>query len=55
MSIKSIFKEVKRTLTFWESIDEPPYWVQKAYQRKTKRIPTDMHAYLDGKVYCIYF
>ena len=55
MSIKSIIKEIRRTLTFWKSIKEPPYWVQKAYQTKIKRIPTDMHAYLDEKVYYIYF
>ena len=33
MSLRSIFKEVRRTLTFWIPISEPPDWVWKAYNR----------------------
>ena len=31
MSLKSIFREVRKTLTIWIPIGEPPEWVQKAH------------------------
>jgi hypothetical protein len=47
MSIKTIFKEIRRTLTIWTRIDEPPRWVRHAHSHVSEHFEGDK--YYSGK------
>jgi len=52
MGLKSILREIKRSLTFWRRIESPPSWVWKAYYRWKHRLPHepyDMRKHFVGR------
>lgn len=56
VGLKSIFRKIKRSLTFWDQIDSPPSWVQKAHYRwerkyyeRKNRHPREMWVQYVGK------
>lgn len=43
MSIGTIFKEIRRTLTIWTRIDKPPRWVQHAHGHVSEHFEGDKY------------
>lgn len=60
MSFRTIFRELRRTFTYWHEVDNVPPWVHNAKRKWIKTVhhcPYDMTKHFKGKtfIYKIYF